>query len=144
MTRRILAVFAGLVLAAPTRADDAAAVKEIETALKELNAAFETGTPAAITKLMTDNHGAVTPWAGRQTRDEQIKTLPDLKLTAYKPGKMTITLIGADGALVTYPLAMTGTFRGNPVPADSHAAAVWVRRGGAWKELYYQETAATK
>jgi ketosteroid isomerase-like protein len=144
VTRSILAVLAGLVLAAPTRADDAATVKEIEAALKVLNDAFETGKAEDIAKLMTDDHAAVTPWGGRQTRDEQIKSLPELKLTAYKPGKMTIALIGADGALVTYPLTMTGTFRGKLVPADSHAAAVWVRRGGAWKELYYQETAPAK
>jgi hypothetical protein len=91
---------------------------------------------------MTADHVAVTPWAGRQTRDEQIGTLKDLKLTAYKPGKMTITLTGPGSALVAYPLAMTGTFQGKPVPAESFAAAVWVLRDGGWKELYYHETPA--
>jgi uncharacterized protein (TIGR02246 family) len=137
-----LPLFALAFAASCASADDAA--KEVEKAISTLNDAFKTGHPEPIKALMTDDHVAVTPWAGTQTRDEQVKTLPELKLSEYAAGKMTIRLLGPDAALVTYPLTMKGTFKGKDVPAKNFASAVWVKKDGKWLEAYYQETPLDK
>src|SRR5262249_47360939 len=118
------------------------AAKDVEAAIRVLNDTFKTGDASKIKVLMAEDHTAVTPWGGKQTREDQIQTLPELKLTEYDAGPMTIKMLGADGALVTYALKMKGTFKGKELPAHCYASAVWVRRDGKWLELHYQETIA--
>src|SRR5262249_12693895 len=134
------ALLAAALLTLPTRADDASA-KDVEKAIAELNQAFEKADARKVKALMTDDHVAVTAYyGGPQNRDQEIEGLPDHKLTEYRSGKMKVRLLGKDAALVSYELAMKGTYKGKPVPARSYASAVWVRQGGKWLEAFYQET----
>lgn len=126
----------------PASAEDA--TKEVEKAIAALNDAFKAGDGALVKALETDDHLSVTGWGGTQTREESVKTLPDLKLSAYTPGKIKVTVLGPDAALVTYPLELKGTYKGKEVPAKNFASAVWVRKGGKWLEHYYQETPLEK
>src|SRR5437762_2390238 len=81
-----------------------AAVKDVEKALAALNEAFKNRDVAAVARLMTDNHQAITAYyGGVQTKAEQLKSLPDLKMSEYTPGPIKVTLLGKDTALVTYP-----------------------------------------
>lgn len=142
MLRTVFAAVFGLVMSTSSALADEVVIKEVEAQLKVLNEAFTNGgNPAKLKELMTADHLAITPWGGTQTRDEQLKTLPELKLEEYKAGPTRIVALGKDGALITYSLKMKGTFRGKAVPTDSFATAVWVRRDGKWYELHYQETA---
>src|SRR5262249_25417629 len=137
MTRTTLAVLAvGLLLGADTPKDDPA--KDVEKAITTLNEAFQKRDATAIKPLLTEDHVAVTVYySGPQKVSDQIASLPDLKLTEYSPGKLQVTLLGKEAALVTYELTMKGTFKGKEVPRKSYAAAVWVNRGGKWQELHY-------
>lgn len=138
---RTTAVALLLLAALPARADDQA-TDELRQALRTLNDAFAKPDAAAVRRLMTDDHEAVTPYYGvPATKEEQLRTLPDLKLSEYKPGKETIRMVHRDVAIIAYPLTMKGTFKGKPVAAKSYAVAVWVRHGGHWQEASYQETA---
>jgi ketosteroid isomerase-like protein len=140
MSATLLAVLAALPLGAGGPGGGTA-VKEVEKALASLNEAFAKQDAAAIKRLTTADHVAVTGYyGGPQTRDEQLKSLKDLKLTEYAAGKVTVKLLGKDAALVTYPLTLKGTFQGKAVPARNFASAVWVRREGRWREAFYQET----
>lgn len=143
MLSRLVLTASALFLCPPAFADDPSP-KDVEKAIAALNDAFKVGTPGPIKALTTEDHLTVTTWGGTQTREEALKTLPDLKLSEYTPGKMKITPLGPDAALVTYPLTMKGTFKGKDVPTKSFASAVWVRKGGKWLESYYQETVLEK
>jgi len=142
MRRTVLAVVAvGLLLGADAPGDEKV-VQEVKKALGALNDAFQKGDAAAVKKLMTDDHVAVTPsYGGPQKRDEQLASLPDLKLTEYVVGTLRVKLLGQDAALVTYPLTMKGTYKGKEVPQKTFASAVWVKKDGKWLEAFYQETA---
>jgi ketosteroid isomerase-like protein len=141
MKKAMPALLAVFVFATVGRADDAAA-DDVTAAINKLNKAFEKADAAAIKAGMTADHVAVTGYyGGPVTRDEQIKSLADLKLTEYKSGKMKIKLLGKEGALVTYELETKGTFKGKALPAKNYASAVWVKQAGMWREAYYQETA---
>src|SRR5262249_40133283 len=108
----LAALAAALLTTAPARADDAAA-REVRKAIRALNQAFEKGDVKAARGLMTDDHVAVTPsYGGPQGRDEQLRGLPDLRLKEYKAGKMAVRALGRDTVLVTYELAMKGTYKG--------------------------------
>ncbi|MFO0824578.1 MAG: nuclear transport factor 2 family protein [Gemmataceae bacterium] len=139
--RLFLALFA-VTFCSPAFADDA--TKNVEKAISALNDAFKNGDPGPIKAMLTDDHRSVTTWGGIQTRDESVKTLPELKLKEYTAGKLTITVLGPDAALVTYPLTLKGTYKGKEVPEKNFASAVWVRKGGKWLESYYQETPLEK
>jgi ketosteroid isomerase-like protein len=129
-----------LLLGADTK--DADTIKEVEKAVRAINEAFQKGDAATVGRLMTDNHIAITPYyGGPQDKAEQLKTLPDTKLSEYGMGTVEITLLNKETAVVTYPLTLKGTYKGKPVPAQIYAAAVWVLHGGKWLEAFYQETA---
>ncbi len=136
----LAAVAAGLALGADAPRE-ASSAQEVEKAIAALNQAFHLQDAAKVKALMTDDHVAVTPYyGGPLDRAQLLKSIPDHKLTKYAPGKVRVTLLGKEAALVTYPLAMAGTYKGKLVPAKSFASAVWVRRGGRWREAFYQET----
>jgi ketosteroid isomerase-like protein len=139
MTRPLAAALVLLTFAAGSRADDA---DDVKAAISALNKAFEKADADAIKAGMTADHVAVTGYYGGPVdRDEQVKSLADLKLTEYKAGKMTIKMVGKDGALITYALETKGTFKGKPLSPKNYASAVWVKQGGKWLESFYQETA---
>jgi ketosteroid isomerase-like protein len=141
MKAKLLAVLTVGLLVGAGAAGDGSAAKEVRKALAELNEAFVKGDVETIKRLMTADHVAVTGYYGRPySRDEQLKSLKDLKPTEYRVGKQTVTPLGKDAALVTYPVTLKGTFKGRPLPARNFASAVWVRQGGRWLEVHYQET----
>lgn len=141
----LLAAMLGLFLSFGARADDAATIKEVEKAIQALNTAFTKQDTAAIKRLTTDDHVAITPYYdGVASRDEQLKSLADFKTTEYKSTQMKITLIAKDAALITYQLSQKGTYKGKELHPKNYASAVWVNRNGAWLEAFYQETALTK
>jgi ketosteroid isomerase-like protein len=141
MKLRVFAVLAaGLLMGADAPQDSAS--KDVEKALRALNEAFKNRDADAIQRLMTDNHVAITPYyRGPRTKAEQLKNLPDLKMTEYTMGAVKVTLISKDIALITYPLTMKGTYQGKELAPKNYASAVWVLQNGKWLEASYQETA---
>lgn len=141
MKRYILTLIIVGLLSGNVAAGDDEAVREVKEALNALNKAFEKGDAAAIKKLTTADHVAVTPYyGGAMKREEQLRTLPELKLSEYTTGKMSVRLLGREVALVTFPLTMKGTFKGRDVARNSLASAIWVKTDGRWLESFYQET----
>lgn len=136
----LLLLSVGLLLGADAPKEGAA--KEVEQALRTLNEAFKKQDPAAIGKLITENHQAITPYyGGLQNRDVQLKTLPELKMSEYTMSDVKITVLGKETAVVTYALTLKGTYKGKELPARNQASAIFVLQGGKWLEAFYQETA---
>ena len=133
-------VFALLFLLHASLASAADPTKEVKAAADALNAAFETRDAKTIRALMTPDHLAVTPYAGKQRVKDQIRTLPVLKYEKYSAGPMSMKVINDNCVLVTYALQLKGTYQGKPLPSKSLVASLWVKNGGKWQELHYQET----
>ena len=135
-----MALIAGLLIGADIAQDKA--TKDVEKALGDLNEAFKKGDSDAIARLMSDSHVAITPYyGGRQTKAEQLKSLPDLKMSEYAMSDVKVTFVSKDVALVTYALKLKGTYKGKELAAKNYATALWVMQGGKWLEAFYQETA---
>jgi hypothetical protein len=120
------------------------AAGDVEKSLKELNDAFVTRDAAALKRLMTDDHLSITSYAGKETRDKQIASLPSYKIQKYSTEGMKSQAVGKDAILRTYIVKYQGTFKGKPLPARSIASSLWVLRDGRWQELLYQETPVAK
>ncbi len=114
--------------------------KEVKAAADTLNAAFETHDAKTIRALMTPDHLAITPYAGKQRVKDQIRTLPVLKYEKYSAGPMSINVVNDNFVLLTYTLELKGTYQGKLMPSRCLAASLWVRNDGKWRELHYQET----
>ncbi len=141
MKLKILAFLTtGLLLGADTPKGNQAA-QEVEKAVTALNEAFHSRDADRIRDLITDDYRAVTVYYGEPLdKVRQVKSIPDHQLTEYSPGKIQVTVLGKDAALVRFILVQKGSFRGKPMPAKSFASAVWVRRTNRWQEAFYQET----
>lgn len=140
----LLAAAVGLFLTSAARADDAATRMEVEKAIKALNEAFAKNDAAAIKKLITEDHVGITPYYdGMYNVADQLKSLPEFKVSEYAVSQQKITFLTKDVALVTYQLKQKGTFKGKELIPNQAVAAVWVRRDGKWLEASYQETAVS-
>ena len=113
---------------------------EVKAADHALNTAFETHDAKAIRALMTPDHLAITPYAGKQRVKDQIRTLPALQYDKYSTGPMSMNVVNDNFVLLTYTLELKGTYQGKPLPSRGLVASVWVKNDGKWRELHYQET----
>ena len=113
---------------------------EVKAAADALNAAFEKHDAKSIRVLMTPDHLAITPYAGKQRVKDQIRTLPVLKYDKYSAGPMSMNVVNDNCVLVTYAIELKGTYQGKPLPSHSLVASLWVKNDGKWRELHYQET----
>ncbi len=135
---RYLLVLILLLHASLAQAADPA--KEVKAAADALNAAFEKHDAKTIRALMTPDHLAITPYAGKQRVKDQIRTLPVLKYDKYSAGPMSMNVVNDNCVLMTYALELKGTYQGKPLPSHSLVASLWVKNDGKWRELHYQET----
>jgi uncharacterized protein (TIGR02246 family) len=133
-------IFALLFLLHASLAWAADPTKEVKAAADALNAAFEAHDARTIRALMTPDHLAITPYAGKQRVKDQIRTLPVLKYAKYSAGPMSMRVIDDNCVLLTYALELEGSYQGKPLPSKSLVASLWVKNGGKWQELHYQET----
>jgi ketosteroid isomerase-like protein len=128
------------VTAAVAAPEDDASHKPIIEALRTLNDAYLKKDVEAIKRLTGDDLVVVTSSGHRETREEQLKSLGDLKLTEYRTDAVRVTMPSKDVAIVMFQSSVTGSFKGKPLPARMAVVTVWVNRGGKWLEVFYQGT----
>ena len=143
---RLVAVIVSLMIIGassllPARASEAETLDAINKAAAALDQAFERQDKEAVTKLMTPDHVAVTPYYdGVQTVPDKLGSLPELKDGRTVLGEVAVTQLGPDAAMRTFTAKLDGSFKGKPIPADVFVSEVWVKRDGAWQEKFYQVT----
>src|SRR5262245_38726249 len=135
--RALLIVMAGLLVAADA-ADDTQA--KVVQSLRTLNNAYVKKDVEAMKKLMSDDHLAILGSGQRQTKEEHLKSLADLKLSEYTMDDIKSIMPAKDMVIVTYKSTVTGTFKGAELPSKIMASSVWANRNGTWLEVLYQET----
>ncbi|MFH1303326.1 MAG: hypothetical protein ABIK07_19855, partial [Planctomycetota bacterium] len=73
-------------------------------------------------------------------QEDQLKALPELKISVFKSGPKRIIRITPETALVAYEANLEGTYAGKKLPGRVQIVESWVRRRGKWMESSYQET----
>ena len=117
---------------------------EVVQLLRKLNDAFVKRDVETMKRLMSDDHISIVSSGQRQSREEHLKALPDLKLTEYTMEAVKVTMPGKDVVIVTYESALKGTYKGKELPPRVTASSVWTNRNGTWLEVLYQETPLEK
>lgn len=136
-TAVLLALALAATAAEPATKDD---LKAVEAAARALNVAFVKKDVAAIKKLTTEDHVAVTPYYGLTDRETQIRALPDLEVTEYQESDLKAKVVAPGVVLVTYGLTQAGKYKGKPIDGKGFATSLWVKADGVWREASYTET----
>jgi hypothetical protein len=74
-------------------------------------------------------------------RDQVIKNLDDFHLTKYTMGKTSLLRVNEDAAMIMYTASYEGVHKGKQESyPEVESSSLYVRRGGKWLEIFYQET----
>ncbi|WP_299461840.1 nuclear transport factor 2 family protein [uncultured Gimesia sp.] len=134
----LCSLLAGSVLFAQDPPDNKNA--ELLKAIQTLDTAFEKQDKDAIRKLTDPNHISIAPTYQFFNQEDQLKALPELKISVFKSGPKRIIRITPETALVAYEANLEGTYAGKKLPGRVQIVESWVRRRGKWMETSYQET----
>ena len=131
-----------LFAAATGRAADDGAVAAVKAAEQRMSQAFAKKDIAAIKQLSTPDHVAVMPsYRHALNLDQMLASLADTKVAKVTLENVAVRPLSDDAVLVTSIKSYQGTYKGKPLPARVYATAIWVKRDGAWRTTFYQETA---
>lgn len=113
---------------------------ELLKAVKILDEAFSKQDKETIRKMTDRRHMSISPSYQFFNQKDQLKALPELKLSLFKTGKKTIIHTTTHSALITYEANIEGTFEGKQLAKHVQIVECWIKRKGNWIEVSYQET----
>jgi len=113
---------------------------ELLKAVKKLDMAFSKRDKETIREMTDPNHLSIAPAFQFFNRADQLKALPELKLTKFEAEPKKIIHTTPRTALITYEANIEGTFAGKELTKHVQILESWVKRNGKWIETSYQET----
>lgn len=96
----------------------------------------------ALNQLLAENYYAVEDADGEtMTKTDALKSVASLDLEKYEIKDLVLIEINDGSAIVRYKVKIEGADGHHKfVPHWSLVSSVWVKRGGKWQNLMYQET----
>jgi hypothetical protein len=113
----------------------------VEAQVRTLWAAFQKKDKAMLSSLLDDNFRMFEE--GLSTfgdKKAEVNAVDEFELLNYTLSDFTVTPTGQNSAAVTYIAQYEGKSNGETSKARSVFGEVWIRKNGAWKNLYLQET----
>lgn len=68
---------------------------------------------------------------------------PNVRFDRCDLSGFDVRFLSEDAALVTYHVKAAGLDHGKPFQLESYASSVWMKRPGAWMNVFYQATPAS-
>ena len=125
----------------PAGAEDMTVADEIKAARIALDQAFQKHDRAAIQKMVTADHLAVTTYYGKPfTTADELAGITEFVADYFDFTEGDVTVFSPDAAMITFENFYKGTFRGRPLPEHVFVSEIWLKQDGAWKQQLYQET----
>ena len=90
--------------------------------------------------LADDYQGVEVDGRGERTKIQAINELADQNVFNYTLWGVKVIPLGADASFVIYESTMQFPPKSVLRYSRVYISEVWVKRGGQWKELHYQET----
>ena len=94
-------------------------------------------------KLLSEDFTEITE-DGVFERDQILANLDILMLSSYSPRDFKAKVIAPDTVLLIFQVTVSGTYKDHPFQADNNAASLWMKRGGKWLNVFFQETPIPK
>ncbi|QDT93118.1 nuclear transport factor 2 family protein [Gimesia algae] len=134
----LFAILSCCILSSSAVAEEADA--ELLKAVKTLDEAFSKRDKETIRSMTDPLHMSISPSYQFFTQEDQLKALPELKLTLFKANPKTIVHPTPRTALIRYEAQIEGTFKGKTLAKHVQILESWVKKKGKWIETSYQET----
>ncbi|MGC2170143.1 MAG: nuclear transport factor 2 family protein [Candidatus Sulfotelmatobacter sp.] len=134
---------------APAKSNANAPSPTADSALKELfQAKIKTEWDAirnkdkkAYSDLLADEYqGVEIDGQGERTKIQAVNELANTNVSSYTLWGLKVTPLGPGATFVVYEVTMQFPPRSQVRYSRVYIGALWVKRGGQWKELHYQET----
>jgi hypothetical protein len=90
--------------------------------------------------LADDYQGVEVDGRGERTKLQALNELADGNVFNYTIWGLKLIPLGPDAAFVIYESTMQFPSKSQVRYSRVYISELWVRRGGEWKELHYQET----
>ena len=123
---------------APNPLDKALIANEVK-----INEAVAKGDKAAFTALVSADALSIDG-TGLMKVADFATMLDQLKITTWKLSDEKVAWVDQNTAIVTSTWTGSGTFQGQPVPAQTYCSTVWNKKGAKWVAIYHQESEAKK
>ena len=126
--------------AAPERSalDKALIANEIK-----INEAVAKGDKAAFTALLSADALSIDG-TGLMKVADFATMLDQLKISTWKLSDEKVAWVDQNTAIVTSTWTGSGTFQGQPVPAQTYCSTVWTKKGAKWVAVFHQESEVAK
>jgi hypothetical protein len=122
-------------------ADSKEVAVPVEAQVRKLWSAFQKKDKPTLSSLLDDNfrmfEEGLSDFADKKA---EVNAVDDFELLNYSLSDFVVKPIGPDSAAVTYIAQYQGKSNGEVSKAKSVFGEVWIRKNGAWKNLYLQET----
>jgi len=126
---------------APSADGDAALKAMLEAKIKAEWEAIKNKDKKAYGTLLADEYqGVEEDGRGERNKLQAINELVDTNVFTYTLWGLKVTSLGPDAAFVVYEVTMQFPPKSQVRYSRVYIGALWVKRGGDWKELHYQET----
>lgn len=90
--------------------------------------------------LADDYEGVEVDGRGERTKLQSINEVAELNVSNYTLWGLKVTRLNPDAVFVVYEVTMQFPPRSQVRYSRVYIGELWVKRGGQWKELHYQET----
>ena len=109
----------------------------------KINEAVAKGNKAAFTALVAPDATSIDG-TGLMKVSEFAEMLNQVKITAWKLSDEKVAWIDQNTAIVTSKWTGSGTFQGQPLPAETYCSTVWAKKGIKWVAVFHQESEVAK
>ncbi len=126
---------------APSADGDAALKAIFEAKITAEWEAIKNKDKKAYGELLADEYqGVETDGRGERNKLQAINELVDTNVFTYTLWGMKVIPVSLDATFVIYEVTMQFPPKSQVRYSRVYIGALWVKRGGEWKELHYQET----
>jgi uncharacterized protein (TIGR02246 family) len=94
---------------------------------------------AGLAALLSEDFTEITD-DGVFDKTQILANLDHLTVTSYSPRNVRAKKLGPDAVLLIFQVTVEGNYHGHNFHADSNAASLWMKRGGNWLNVHFQES----
>ena len=109
----------------------------------KINEAVAKGNKAAFTALVAADATSIDG-TGLMKTSEFAEMLNQVKINTWKLSDEKVAWVDQNTAIVTSKWTGSGTFQGQPLPAETYCSTVWAKKGGKWVAVFHQESEVAK
>jgi len=125
----------------PAHGGDSALKEMFEAKIKGEWDALKNRDKKAYGDFLADDYiGVEVDGRGERNKIQSLNEVAELNVADYTMWGLKVTPLGPDTTFLVYEITMQFPPRAQVRYARIYIGSLWVKRGGEWKELHYQET----